>query len=1112
MQGYPLRTFSILIPYIVSGWIGESSVLAQTKDIDGYRLTGDRLIIDQAVHWQSWTHPKHAVEIDGQNHTVRPRFIRKEINAIADMDHFQIKIGDQGEYDKLLRTLQRDDQLTPLNIRTGPATVAGFPLIYQKDNASKGVKEGDPVPWYFYHGGIRQASNNSDATFNILDGDPATYWEPTTEVSAAEYGRLPDAEKGPFYYLVTDEQGRERRVDRSTYQQTALALRRIVYHRHALDNWYVEVDLGRVVPVSRIVLRFVEEGVGEPFRRFRLLGTSSHSRQASLSLLARTDAPNEELRLIEFDLDPEDEGQYEQLQRLRIVVTDSKFDKFKAISQSEYDALPESEQGGIDYYVLTAGGSEVKRDRALYEQVEAERRGRQVFYRRERPRLADVEVWAQGDNVSLGMIDGGGSVSIVSRAVQPVERGFDGRTDTRFNHSHTRLDLPEVADDRGLLTLDLGAVFPIDHLRMLGCCSGAGLVIKVSDGKRQPNGKLEWVQLLGTKDPIPSSLEGLNLSFASPLRLRFFESQLRLEKFKGTFIRSEILEFQLFGQGYVPEVAFTSPLIDLPESVVLGSIAWAAAVPDLQTTDLEIRTRSGDQLIEETVYYTSGGRQVTEKEYDFFPSNQKGPRITQRIPGAGWSPWSQKYFTSGERITSPTRKFLQIQTVLHSSPQQAPTLRSIQVHFLPPVAHQTQAELWPEEVSIGVPQTFDFYLNSTFVERRPQGTPSTRFDELFIDADPMTSVELVEVGLGSENDLRQGTAQRFHQVGWHTDPVAGKQTPWFTDADGNRFQVLIDPVSGDSLQLFQGHLAGRGQGPSEPVLHLRLPVKVAALPSVESGRVYNRVILSERDEVPVDEDGRLLNELVYLALPEAERGRILYFARSDGKVEGSVVLDSVDRFTYLNLPDSLRGEIRYFRTRIGGEFPFDREGKSLAAAAYNALPQEEQGSILAAGQLVHLRFQGTAVLHGTTVDVSIRDSAAPAGWQQVDPGDATELTPATSLSLSVPFNRRIVHNLRIAPNPFTPNGDGINDQAFIDFDLAKLNVDRAIQVQIYDLSGRRVWEETRQSFNQQSVRWDGRDTSGEQVPPGLYLCKVSVSVDEIEAAHTTASRLIAVAY
>ena len=49
-------------------------------------------------------------------------------------------------------------------------------------------------------------------------------------------------------------------------------------------------------------------------------------------------------------------------------------------------------------------------------------------------------------------------------------------------------------------------------------------------------------------------------------------------------------------------------------------------------------------------------------------------------------------------------------------------------------------------------------------------------------------------------------------------------------------------------------------------------------------------------------------------------------------------------------------------------------------------------------------------------------------------------------------------------------------------------------------------------FGEQSVVWKGWDEAEQVVPPGLYLCKIGVDVDAVEATHTVDYRVIAVVY
>ncbi|NIR51812.1 hypothetical protein GWO43_24865 [candidate division KSB1 bacterium] len=77
--------------------------------------------------------------------------------------------------------------------------------------------------------------------------------------------------------------------------------------------------------------------------------------------------------------------------------------------------------------------------------------------------------------------------------------------------------------------------------------------------------------------------------------------------------------------------------------------------------------------------------------------------------------------------------------------------------------------------------------------------------------------------------------------------------------------------------------------------------------------------------------------------------------------------------------------------------------------------------------------------------------------------------------------------LNIAPNPFSPDSDGEDDFAVINFDLP-LNT-AVVNVKIYDLRGRliRFLANNRAAGSQNRIIWDGKDNSGQLARMGIYI-------------------------
>jgi hypothetical protein len=91
------------------------------------------------------------------------------------------------------------------------------------------------------------------------------------------------------------------------------------------------------------------------------------------------------------------------------------------------------------------------------------------------------------------------------------------------------------------------------------------------------------------------------------------------------------------------------------------------------------------------------------------------------------------------------------------------------------------------------------------------------------------------------------------------------------------------------------------------------------------------------------------------------------------------------------------------------------------------------------------------------------------------------------------------------PPVFSPNGDGRNDQTVIEFILAKVDIPRGVKIQIFDLNGRLVADLNPaalvagtylRSGAASPGTWDGKNGAGNLVPPGLYLYRVELDLDE----------------
>ena len=155
-------------------------------------------------------------------------------------------------------------------------------------------------------------------------------------------------------------------------------------------------------------------------------------------------------------------------------------------------------------------------------------------------------------------------------------------------------------------------------------------------------------------------------------------------------------------------------------------------------------------------------------------------------------------------------------------------------------------------------------------------------------------------------------------------------------------------------------------------------------------------------------------------------------------------------------------------------------------------------------KLVEVEFDARVVRYGTEFQGWIFDSEGTGVKQLIEPGDATVDFPGNALGVrSAGLGDELLTRVSIFPNPFTPNGDGLNDVARFQFQLHEVSAPRDLRLRLYDVSGRLV----RQLDRQLAIRglfgegvedpvWDGLDEGGGLVAPGIYLYRISLDTDE----------------
>ena len=465
-------------------------------------------------------------------------------------------------------------------------------------------------------------------------------------------------------------------------------------------------------------------------------------------------------------------------------------------------------RGPLSFTKRQADGSETVVSPEIYELLTAEQQGPIRYFQRERPRLAELEVWAEGDEILTGALARGGYGTATQTAA--INNLIDGQIESKvqFLYSFGR---GSFKDPEGIVFFDLGAFYWIDAFRLAyGGSPFKDYRLDFSDGSLEADGSLKWTTT-GTRQTSAPTAVGSKWESETNLRFGAYEGN-DFERVKARFFRlvweqiesatarggatGQPAEIQLYGRGYHPEVALTSNLIRLGGSRNLLSIEWDADTPP--GTSVVLQTRTGNELDEVLRYFKKDGTEVTEAEYNkllsIFPRrhHRRGGRRRrlERLECA-----LRRRQRQSDYLTLSPRAYLEVRSVLRSdTPDYSATLRSIRLNFTNPVAQGLSGEVTPFAVEqLGQPQRFSLYVRPQFAA----GDPG--FDQLLVVA---------------PSDMRLAFA------GVYGGPAAALATD--VGADWALDGAEVVPTAGDSLQV-----AFSAIGPDSEVEVVRLDFSTA---------------------------------------------------------------------------------------------------------------------------------------------------------------------------------------------------------------------------------------------------------------------------------------------
>ncbi|MBT7863057.1 MAG: hypothetical protein HN712_22275 [Gemmatimonadetes bacterium] len=416
-----------------------------------------------------------------------------------------------------------------------------------------------------------------------------------------------------------------------------------------------------------------------------------------------------------------------------------------------------------------------------------------------------------------------------------------------------------------------------------------------------------------------------------------------------------------------------------------------------------------------------------------------------------------------------------------------------------------------------------------------------------VDEDPIDGRDNDGDGLVDEDGKKPATIRKFPDV--TITPVFSGWSPWsppYRPTNGRSEATIVSPSPRKFLQIRAGVVSGdpdvtirltsiavdlappisqqvvaelailTAQGQSRPLADLH-PESSDYAPPVgiepEANQPYSYFVRAAGPDPNVGgvEDG--FNEVVLLApfpvdISGVRLGTVRMNVANDA-VNGLTPTETQFNLALERVPDTnlLRGLAGEMTTQVA----IVSSGDSLLLTFPESLNAGLTGLDHA---LVEIQLTGSTPRAGTLFRSFVRHRSADgaAGDTQradVRGKDATELVDSQSASPVIEIGSQLISRLRVS-KAITPNGDGVNDQAQIQFVLLHLLRPRPVRVDIFDVAGRHVARETSEvSSGEVTLAWDGRGFAGHLVAPGIYVCRVQVETD---AATIGSTRLVHVVY
>ena len=490
----------------------------------------------------------------------------------------------------------------------------------------------------------------------------------------------------------------------------------------ALQQWWVEIDLGRAVVADKVRVIFPDTTDAKPFSFFSVFVSpgipvfGGREKRIVFNRLGRPVNNNTE-RVVEFDLKttniPSASGQ-NMVTGGTLNFDIVRFVRFAADGMTPDAALAEIEVDAVGFNLSAKVGT-VSR----IEKGEAHWGGR---------------TWTSKDRDCDGCGKGSGSDALLDE-----DLGFRA-------WNIESVSRPDWRDSGTWSVVDFGNVYRVDRVIWMPIVGGRGPFLYGFQRDKQGSwGNFDILVSDGTPstsaDPVVEGpfeydlVSEIENSGRYLFDFQFASRALRLLMWRVVEAPQFSRAVQLFvyhSEGYPAQVELESADLSLGGARSIRRVEWDADVPPGTSIEVETQTGNGFQTVRR--YFLKNGKEVTKLAYDSAKSRNRGDIVTEEVRDATWSSWSLPHFFSGQEFQSPSpRTWLRVRVrLLSSDPEAMPTLRSLTfVAKAPLISAGLSGQIFPREAPLDSLQTFRYTIKPAGFSGRDPG-----FDQVLISLPP----------------------------------------------------------------------------------------------------------------------------------------------------------------------------------------------------------------------------------------------------------------------------------------------------------------------------------------------------------------------------------------